>query len=390
MREFLTPDDVARCISALIARNKLWAGKKISLSFIVNKAAGCFTNKKKSALYGSLFEQEYTAAKGAPECTASISYKILYTQYPGHARELVVGAVAESVAIDDAASELIVVTCGGDGTSLEVQEGLYKEAQTDPRKKNAVMNKITLLRLPLGTGNDGTDGHTISELFELLKSQLVYTNACAVKVYPERTVSEEELAASAEKDKKNPAKYGDINYKLPWYAFNIASIGLDAYVVFLTNFIKSRIPGEFYHFAVPLSALFYDKDLQPGTATLEFFDDNNNKIKESTGGITLLAFGASGHRVYGGGQKVLPDDRNVCLTPKLGLMKIVKESKGYANGEHIKNGYSEGISAHKVRISYDKPILLQCDGEVALLTRAHFPLIIEKTAPCVRVLSKVD
>jgi diacylglycerol kinase family enzyme len=71
-------------------------------------------------------------------------------------------------------------------------------------------------------------------------------------------------------------------------------------------------------------------------------------------------------------------------------MKIVKESKGYAKGEHIKNGYSEGITARKIRVSYDQPILLQCDGEVALLTRAHFPLIIEKTAPCVRVLSKVD
>ena len=49
----------------------------------------------------------------------------------------------------------------------------------------------------------------------------------------------------------------------------------------------------------------------------------------------------------------------------------------------------KGLTAKKVRISYDMPILLQCDGEVAMLSRAHFPLIMEKTEPCVRVLSKV-
>jgi hypothetical protein len=78
-----------------------------------------------------------------------------------------------------------------------VQEALYKEAQTDPQKKNAVMNKITLLRLPLGTGNDGTDGHSIPELFDILKSQLVYVNAPALKVYPEKMPSEAEIVDSA-------------------------------------------------------------------------------------------------------------------------------------------------------------------------------------------------
>ena len=48
MSKKLNPDDIIRCISALIARNKLWAGKDVQCYFITNKTAGCFTNIKKS------------------------------------------------------------------------------------------------------------------------------------------------------------------------------------------------------------------------------------------------------------------------------------------------------------------------------------------------------
>ena len=39
---------------------------------------------------------------------------------------------------------------------------------------------------------------------------------------------------------------------------------------------------------------------------------------------------------------------------------------------------------------YDKSILMQCDGETVMLTPAHFPLIIELTDPCLRVLKPVS
>ena len=51
----LTADDVAECIIALIARNKLWAGKKVYAYFIANKTAGCFTNSHKSEKYKKFF-----------------------------------------------------------------------------------------------------------------------------------------------------------------------------------------------------------------------------------------------------------------------------------------------------------------------------------------------
>ena len=52
----LTAEDVAECIMALIARNKLWADKKVYEYFIANKTAGCFTNSHKSEKYKALYQ----------------------------------------------------------------------------------------------------------------------------------------------------------------------------------------------------------------------------------------------------------------------------------------------------------------------------------------------
>ena len=92
-----------------------------------------------------------------------------------------------------------------------------------------------------------------------MRGGLVFANSRAVKVYPEKTISDDEIKASAKACGKKSEKYCDVNYKSPWYAFNIASIGVDAYVVYLTNTVKKKLPGNFYHFCVPLSGIIYDK-----------------------------------------------------------------------------------------------------------------------------------
>ena len=75
MSKKLNPDDIIRCISALIARNKLWAGKDVQCYFITNKTAGCFTNIKKSNHYKKIFNTAETEALNFPTCTKSISSK---------------------------------------------------------------------------------------------------------------------------------------------------------------------------------------------------------------------------------------------------------------------------------------------------------------------------
>jgi hypothetical protein len=43
-------------------------------------------------------------------------------------------------------------------------------------------------------------------------------------------------------------------------------------------------------------------------------------------------------------------------------------------------------TAEKIKIYYDKPIIMETDGETMLLVPEHFPLIMERTEPCIRIL----
>ena len=384
----LTPEDVAECITALIVRNKLWAGKKVYAYFIANKTAGCFTNPHKSEKYKKFFSGVLEEVKDQPQCAISTSYKIFSTEYAGHAKDLTRSVVAQLIASSEKDTENLIVTAGGDGTSLEVQTALYKCAMEGPKHSDAVKNKITILRLPLGTGNDGTDGHKIEDTIELLKGGLVFANSRAVRVYPEK----EPDPASVRACGKNPEKYQDINFKAPWYSFNIASIGLDAYVVYMTNTVKKRLPGNFYHLCVPLSGLVYDKHFPTGTAEIQMFKnaEDSEPSETLTTKITLMAFGASGHRVYGGGHKVLPNDNNLCVAPKISLPGLIKENHRFVDGSFVGTPLASLHSVEKIRLNYDKPVLMQCDGETVMLSPAHFPLIMELTEPCLRVLKKIE
>ena len=381
MDQKLTPQDIAECISALIARNKLWSQKKVYLYFIANKTAGCFTNSKKSLRLKNYFSSVLAEIQSQPECTASVSYKIFSTEYAGHAKDLTQSVVAQLIASDEPDSENLIITAGGDGTSLEVQTALFKEAMLGPKHNDAIMNHITILRLPLGTGNDGTDGHKIEETIELLKGGLVFANDRAVRIYPEKEPDDAAIRACG----KDPANYCDVNFRAPWYAFNIASIGLDAYVVYMTNTVKKKLPGNFYHLCVPLSGLVFDKDFPTGTLRVEFYN-KEEKTGELSLSLMLMAFGASGNRVYGGGHKVLPDSNNLCIAPKISLGTLLKENHRFVDGSFKGTKLATLHTVEKIRLFYDKPVLMQCDGETVMLSPAHFPLIFELTDPCLRVL----
>lgn len=384
MTKYLVPSDVANSISALISRNPLWANKVVYLFLISNETAGCFKDKKKALKYKKLFSQAEQEMCKIPSCVKSIQTKLFSTKYAGHAKELAQAITAEIIGLKEKNAEYILATAGGDGTSLEVQTTLFKAAQSNPLKRDVIMNKLTILRLPLGTGNDGTDGHTVEQTIDLLKSPLHFENARAIKVYPEGNPTPEQIAASG----KKPEHYcDDPEFTAPWYAFNVAGMGLDAYVCYMTNYIKKHIPGNFYHLAVDLSGLVYDRKFEPGTGVFEYYDEKGRMTLKTTTQIEIFNMAPSGHRYYGGGHLILPDDNNTCLTYKISLPRLIVENKHFVDGSHINRpDLAKLYSAEKVRIFYDKPILIQCDGETALVCKEHFPLVMEKTSPCLRII----
>ena len=80
--------------------------------------------------------------------------------------------------------------------------------------------------------------------------------------------------------------------------------------------------------------------------------------------------------------------KTVC--PKIGLPKLIKENHRFVDGSFVGTDLASLHTVDKIRLSYNKPILMQCDGETAMLSPAHFPLIMELTDPCLRVLQPVN
>lgn len=393
----LSSSDIAECISDLIARNKLWLHKKVNLHFIINHEAGCFTNKKLSEKYQQIFLKAKEDALKTKQCVSDIKYKIYETEYKGHAIEFtksIINKLSEiKLDIKTLKSQIenIIVTAGGDGTCLEVQSTLYNEnlkAEIENKNKQKIINKLAILRLPLGTGNDGTDGHTIQETIQMLKNGLVYSNSKVLAAYTENDPEEELII----KSHKFISKYCDIKAKSPWYSFNIASVGLDAFVNFVTNLVKSKFPGNLYHLCVPISGLFYSRIFKTGNTKIELFANKEDEQPSNTfeGKIYLTAMGASGYRTYGGGQKVLPNFNNVCIAEKVSLLRLIKDNHKFVDGTHINSDIGNMFCADKIKIYHDQPLMLQCDGECYLLCKNHFPLIIEKRDSGFKTLKTID
>jgi diacylglycerol kinase family enzyme len=174
--------------------------------------------------------------------------------------------------------------------------------------------------------------------------------------------------------------------KGPFLAFNILSVGLDAFVTHMTNKMKGKFPGDSYKLWVDIAALLYDRIYRVGYMDVRALDEKGREIQNFREKVLLLAVGASGHRTYGSHNRILPDDRNVCVVKQMPLLRKVALKGLFKTGEHIRHKESILLSAVRMEFRGENPILAQMDGETVLLTKEDFPAAIELTSPVVPVL----
>ncbi|ULQ60090.1 hypothetical protein K7I13_01815 [Brucepastera parasyntrophica] len=254
----------------------------------------------------------------------------------------------------------LIVTAGGDGTSLEVQTAFAEVVLKNGKKE--ITDRICFLRLPFGTGNDGADGRTIDVSLKLLTEPVHYVMQPAVRVYP-------------------AGKKDDC-----WYAFNIASIGLDAFVTHMTNRVKHLFPGDFYKIWVDLACVFYDRIYRVGDLSVQAELKDGTVVMNHQEKMLLYLMGVSGHRTYGSGQKILSDDNNICGVRDMSLLRKLKIKKHFLNGTHASFSETLLYTADILKFDYNEKILVQLDGESHLLTKEDFPLTMELTEPFIRIL----
>lgn len=377
MKEFT--GEFARAIAFVCERSPFAAGRPLRWTVIANTTAGGFTIKKRAAPHRAALEAsvEKAAALPAAERRARPSTSILNsesrfaeygffeTKAAGDAalitRELLKEAASVSEDGEGGGKPLfLVISAGGDGTALEILAEFHKQVTASPEK---FQDAFVFLRLPMGTGNDGADAKNLhAALANLLEARGVsYTSAVRLTT-------------------STPGKG-------PFYAFNILSAGLDAFVTHWTNRMKGRLPGDSYKLWLDAASLFYNKIYKVGFMDVRAYDEAGNPVKQFREKTLLLAVGASGHRTYGAGNIILPDDRNVCLMREMPVLRKIAIKGLVARGRHVNSPEVLMFSARCVKFMCEYPILAQMDGETILLEPSDFPAAIEVLEPLIPVLS---
>ena len=343
-------------LSEICSRSPLLAQRPLSWTIIANPRAGGFTIKSRWKKHLSILEKSVERAKNNPLRKGPATGKLQLTQAPGHAMEITSALIKEAAAKSGGRPFHLIITAGGDGTSLEVLTALYHAPP-------AVRADFAVLRLPMGTGNDGACAWELDVALDLL-------------IEPSKIIHRRALRLTSASGKG------------PFLAFNILSAGLDAFVTHMTNKMKGKLPGDSYKLWVDIGALFYDRIYKVDYVDVRAMDEEGREVKAFREKLLLLAVGESGRRTYGSHKLILPDDRNVCAVKQMPLHRKLLLKELLKNGGHASKPESILWNAHSVQFSALHPILAQMDGETVLLEKGDFPARIELSEPVIPVLEK--
>lgn len=392
MSPMLSPEKLVDYLKPIIASCNLWAGKKLSVLIIANPMAGDFTIKSRSMQDDAVLKLAANAVKSQNPCVEITDILLHKTKCAGDANVTTAAFIDNLLGkneIGENGDEYLIITAAGDGTSLEVQTALAHAAFSSPKAFLLVTKKITILRLPLGTGNDGTDGRILVDSLCRLTSPAQFVLRSAVKVHCNDGSNSLSSTATTKGRRKKIKKYGSLSEKSPWYAFNIASVGIDAFITHMTNKTKNLLPGNFYKLWIDLACLFYDLQFPSKPVDIEVFDDKGTSVLHTNEPISFCLVGASGHRTYGSGQRILPDHRSICIGRKMSILTKLIMKKKVAIGEHTTSDNMILVEGEKIIVNYDQYLLTQMDGEVHLLCPEYFPITIERTVPVIRGIENI-
>jgi diacylglycerol kinase family enzyme len=346
-------DTFSKHVEALLAKTLLFPGREIDATIIANPRAGGFTRPRFWKARLSELEALGLEASSLPDREPRPHLRLLQTERPGHAFDMTADLI-EMASTAPSGVEFLVITAGGDGTSLEVQNRLV-HAPAEVRER------FTVLRLPMGTGNDGSDGTDLDDALGRL-------------IRPVRLHRQGALRMSAQGIAESR------------WAFNIASVGLDAYVTHMTNKLKGVMPGDSYHLWLDIASLFYDKAFKVRPMRVELSRRGKSEVETIEQPLLILAMGESGHRSYGSHVHILPDDDNLIAVRKMGLFGKLALKAAIALRKHRGRKGVFFRTADRAFIQYDENLLAQFDGETLLLKPENFPATLERVPDMIRVL----
>jgi len=360
-------------LSEICSHSLLAEGRPLLWTIIANPTAGGFTIKSRWKKHfaqlkecGKKAEKNPFREGSGPSGTAlreggdTGAQGLILTKAAGDAAEIVTTLVKEAVETAAGLSGkavrpfYLIITASGDGTSLEALTSLYHAPEN-------IRKDFVILRLPMGTGNDGADAWEVDKALDLLIEPALLTKQRALRL----------TCASG---------------KGPFLAFNILSVGIDAFVTHMTNKMKGKMPGDSYKLWVDIASLLYDRIYKVGVMDVRSRDETGKEVKAFREKLLLIAVGESGRRTYGSHKHILPDERNVCALKQMSLFRKLALKGLFTYGTHINKSEAILWNAKAVEFSGQYPILAQMDGETVLLNIEDFPACIELTEPVIQIL----
>ncbi|MBN2435072.1 MAG: hypothetical protein JXK07_07380 [Spirochaetes bacterium] len=303
---------------------------------VINPYAGTIKSRVKRKYVENVISETFGISEYPLD---KYEYQLYVTEFAQHGYEIS-KQIIDFIKHEKRKKHLIVIAAG-DGTAHELMSVFVKHEK--------IIKNVLFFRLPFGTGNDASDCENIYQALQI--------QAGFGMDYPQNIL------------KVSTAK-GRV-----FYSFNIASLGLDGYVVKMTNRLKKIIPGSFYTLFVDIATLLYEKLYPPQMMQITV---TNGKESVKYDGIYLFgAMGVSGYRTYGDHKKILPDRNNICFCRPIPLLqKIIKKSY-FFDGRHIMLKNVSMAKGDRMVIDYNHSIPFQTDGEDYLFTREDFPVIFE-------------
>jgi len=343
-------------LSEVLVSGSLFPGEQLAVTVVVNQFAGCFSTERRARktiarICETVEEHRREGRNRNPQTDGHVEVSFFYTHYVGHAHAL----VAERLDGVSAPKHL-VISAGGDGTHSEVMSAYIEWAEGKSATNRA---RAVISRFPLGTGNDG------AETRDLRAAIFALTGKVDVRLAGHMSIAAKGIHLLR--------------------GFNIASIGLDAYIAAVTNRIKRMFRGDLYKIVADVATLFYEQIVGVEEMRLSIHEADG-RTSTLAGHFMLMATGISGHREYGGGKKVLPGPENLCAIERIGLAGKIKLKSLFYRGDHVAEPNVSMRSCSSVEVHYARRVPMQIDGESLWLRPENFPVTFTIFEPSIPVL----
>ena len=256
---------------------------------------------------------------------SSVDYEVICTERPHHATQI-------TQLIGQKGEDATVFACGGDGTLYDVVNGAVG------------FENLRVGIIPFGSGNDYVKSYGTKEQFQNISDQL-----------------------SGEFIDVDLIKCGDR------YCINIASIGLDAFVVQTKSKLGliSKISGKIAYFL----AVFITFIFNMGQKFKVQFDDEEPFEQK------LLFVVAANGKYYGGGFNPTPNASTTdgyihsMLIDKISRIRAIPLVMIYRKGKHTDLDICKMRKVKKLTVESEVEIPINLDGELFLSKTAEFEIM---------------